>query len=85
MKFLFKAEIGYIETDETNIYVPLSYILSFLSVYYVIENVLKIWIWRWKVYSSSLYNCSDLIISSLNWILQIVHFGLFKHVYVTKE
>ena len=52
------------------------------SVYYVLENALKIWSYGWKGYSLTTINILDGLVSFSFFLLQMIHTIYYQHPYV---
>lgn len=55
------------------------------SLYYTIENSVKIWAYGWKSYSSSYINILDGFISFSFFLLQMIHTIYYKYPYIVHE
>jgi two pore calcium channel protein 2 len=82
--FCITAELHIVDelyVEQTHI--ALSFVILAISVFYFIENSLKIWALKWKVYSHNNLNLADGCISFVFFILQLTHLGLYKRPYLT--
>lgn len=61
------------------------YTILVFSFYYVVENAIKIWSFRWKFYLNSYGNIADSLITFCLTLLQIIHLCIYKHPYVTQQ
>lgn len=76
----------FIDNDEADrSHELLSFFIFFFSIYYSLENSLKLWAFKWKRYSRDYLNLMDGIISVAFLTLQIVHTSIYGRPYLTRE
>ena len=65
---------GFFSNQQTFVY--LKYVIFLFSVYYVIENALKIWALKWKFYVRSYLKLADGIISFTFFVRSFTFFAI---------
>ena len=72
------------ENDQDKTHESLSYIIFVFSIYYFMENILKIWSLSWKRYSQDFLHLFDCIITIGFFTTQIVHISIYGRPYLTR-
>ncbi len=72
------------ENDEDKTHESLSYVIFIFSIYYFMENVLKIWSLSWKRYSQDFLHLFDCIITIGFFTTQIVHISIYGRPYLNR-
>ncbi|CAF0887929.1 unnamed protein product [Brachionus calyciflorus] len=64
---------------------PLSYAIFGFSIFYLIENIIKIWALQWKRYTFNYLVLMDGLVSFGFFITQVIHLIIYGKTYMSKE